>query len=95
MHDNMCMMNQHPLTPRKCAYAFVQGLPQEILEHHIHAVGEPPPLFDPKAVEVITDGIMEFIAEIVAYCLDAGAERDAVMENDTMREAIETELKGW
>ena len=47
------------------------------------------------ALEPLTDGIMLFIADIVATLIDAGSEREVVLENDTLRDAISAELKDW
>lgn len=47
------------------------------------------------ALEPLTDGIMLFIADIVATLINAGSEREAVLENDTLRDAIRAELKDW
>jgi hypothetical protein len=48
-----------------------------------------------EAVEALSLEIMAFIAEIVAIITDEGSERDAVMENEELRAAIEKELHGW
>lgn len=46
-------------------------------------------------VDHITDGVMRLIGDLVATLIDAGSEREAVEENETMRDAIRDELMGW
>jgi hypothetical protein len=50
---------------------------------------------NPDRVELITEKLHSVIAETVAHLLDAGSERDAVMENYPLNDAIRKELKGW
>jgi hypothetical protein len=50
---------------------------------------------DANKVDDLTDSILDLIANIVASILDAGSERDAVNENDALREIIADELRGW
>jgi hypothetical protein len=47
------------------------------------------------AVGLLTDEIQGFIAEIVATLIDAGSEREAVLENEELRTAITKELNSW
>lgn len=46
-------------------------------------------------VEVLTDALQAIVAELVAVLIDAGSEREVVMENDTLHDAIANELKDW
>jgi hypothetical protein len=46
-------------------------------------------------VEFIAELLHEVVAYTVSTIIDAGSERDAVMENDTLRTALEQELYGW
>lgn len=46
-------------------------------------------------VELAADCIMWYSAELIASLLDAGSEREAVMESQELRSAIEEELGGW
>jgi hypothetical protein len=48
-----------------------------------------------EKLEVITETLQAVIAEVVATLIDAGSERDAVMENDELTLAIRNELYGW
>lgn len=43
----------------------------------------------------LADQLQDFIANVIALILDAGSERDAVNENDELRDAIVAELDGW
>lgn len=47
------------------------------------------------AVDTIADAIQSLIAEVVTTLIDAGSEREAVLENEELRSAITKELKGW
>jgi hypothetical protein len=46
-------------------------------------------------VDGITEVVMTVIAELVVGYIDAGSERDAVMENERLYNAIRDELIGW
>lgn len=46
-------------------------------------------------VEAITEGVMIAIAEALQVWIDAGSEREAVMENESLRAAIQAEVHGW
>jgi len=46
-------------------------------------------------LEEITNTLQAVIAEVVATIIDAGSERDAVMENEELHKAILNELYGW
>ena len=50
---------------------------------------------NPKAVDDLADALQAVIAEVVSTIIDAGSERDAVMENDKLSAAIAEELRGW
>ena len=48
-----------------------------------------------QKLDQVTEMIQEVIAEVVVTWIDAGSERDAVMENEKLRAAIREELLGW
>lgn len=50
---------------------------------------------DLAAVDTLTDELMMLTANIVATLINAGSERDAVLENETLRSAIWNELSSW
>lgn len=75
---------------RALAHLFIQNLPQETLEHHMHDRG-----FDLEAVEPIANELQDFIAEVISSLIDAGSERDAVNESEDLHTALTNELKGW
>jgi len=50
---------------------------------------------NPEAVEDLADVAQSVLAYMIAGIIDAGSERDAVMENESLREYIVDELKGW
>jgi hypothetical protein len=81
------------------AEAIVQGLPQEILDHHICSISELPDgedrCIDNAAVEALADHLQEVIAYVIAGILDAGSERDSVMEDEQLALALRTTLKDW
>lgn len=52
-------------------------------------------LIDVDKVDKLTDALMEFVAEVVVGIIDAGSERDAVLENEALRKEIRKELYGW
>lgn len=52
-------------------------------------------LIDADRTEALADVLMRFIAEVVVTIVDAGSERDAVIENEALRGEILKELKGW
>lgn len=47
------------------------------------------------AVETLAEELQFLIANVVATLIDAGSERDAVMENQELTDAITKELNGW
>lgn len=85
-------MDMHQLS-----YEFIQQLPQEILEHHIDNEGpyEDRSTFDERAVETIADELQAFIASVIASLIDAGSERDAIMEDDKLSGALVRVLQEW
>lgn len=87
-------MDMHQLS-----YEFIQQLPQEILEHHIVHSDEDNwgqgPTFDEKAVETIANELQAFIASVIASLIDAGSERDAIMEDDKLSGALVRVLQEW
>lgn len=88
----MCMTNTPPthLDVRDLAHAFIQNLPQEVLEHHCNDRG-----FDQEAVEPIANHLQEFMAEVISILIDAGSEREAVNEAEALHTAIVNELTDW
>lgn len=48
-----------------------------------------------EKVDEIADAFVCLIADTIASLIDAGSEREAVEENDSLRDAITEELKGW
>jgi len=52
-------------------------------------------LINQDLLNQLTDVVMLDIANLVADLIGAGSERDAVLENETLRSAIYDELKGW
>ena len=49
----------------------------------------------PNYVQPLAEALQGFVADVIAQVLDAGSERDAVMENDALRVVLEVELAGW
>lgn len=47
------------------------------------------------AVDTIANELMMLVADVVASLIDAGSEREAVLENEELRAAITKELNGW
>jgi hypothetical protein len=87
------------MTTYELAEAFVQSLPQEILEHHIRSSDDPSwgqeRTFTDQAVDCIADEFQAIIASAIAMMIDAGSERDAIMEDEQLALALRTTLKGW
>jgi hypothetical protein len=83
----------------KLSHEFIQQLPQEILEHHIVDSSSEEwgqgPTFDDKAIEVIANELQAFIASVIASLIDAGSERDAIMEDDKLSGALVRVLQEW
>lgn len=79
------------------AHNFIDSLPQEILEHHIDNEGpyENRSTFDDKAVETIADELQAFIASVIASLINAGSEREAIMEDEKLSSALHNVLKEW
>lgn len=50
---------------------------------------------NPNKVNYLADSVMTIVAELVASLIDAGSEREAVLENDELRDAITFELRSW
>jgi hypothetical protein len=53
------------------------------------------PALNPDHIEPLTLHLQLFIAHVVAGLLDAGSERDAMMEDEALRDAILNQLKEW
>jgi len=83
----------------KLTELFIQGLPQEILDHHIVSSDNPSwgqgPTFDEKAIECIATELQAMIASIIASLIDAGSEADAINEDEDLFMALVTTLKDW
>jgi hypothetical protein len=51
---------------------------------------------NPKYIDgPLSDLVQGFAAELVATLINAGSERDAVMESSTLHDAIVEELRAW
>jgi hypothetical protein len=46
-------------------------------------------------LDLITESLVAMIAETIQAWIDAGSERDAVMENYELYDTIRAELRGW
>jgi hypothetical protein len=46
-------------------------------------------------IEELTIVVLALIADLVVEYIDAGSEREAVMENEQLHDAICNELLGW
>lgn len=46
-------------------------------------------------VDGIADSLMMICADLIASLIDAGSEREAVLESDGLRDAIVNELNEW
>lgn len=81
------------------AEAFIQGLPQEVLEHHIRDSSDPQwgqeRTFDDMAVECIATELQAVIASVIASLINAGSERDAINEDEELYKALVRVLKEW
>lgn len=80
------------LTPvfHKAASDVLNALPEEVRTDNegFNAISS-------EWVEPLTIHLQLFLAHIIAGILDAGSERDAVMDNDDLRDAIANELRSW
>lgn len=87
------------MTTFDLASQFVQYLPQEILDHHIVSSDDPSwgqdRSFTDEAVECIANEFQALIASAIAMMIDAGSERDAIMEDEQLALALRTTLKDW
>jgi hypothetical protein len=52
-------------------------------------------VLDSAKVDEVADLLLDFIANVVASIIDAGSERDAVNENETLLAELRKELRGW
>lgn len=52
----------------------------------------PQPIED---IDAVTDECLEAVARIISSHIDAGSERDAIMESESLRNAIRTEVTEW
>jgi arabinogalactan endo-1,4-beta-galactosidase len=50
---------------------------------------------DTAKIAKLTDALQDFVANVISTILNAGSERDAVNENEALREAIQGELFSW
>lgn len=60
-----------------------------------HASGGPCEAINPAAVELIATTMLDIFAKVIATLIDAGSERDAVNENETLLAELTKELEGW
>lgn len=81
---------------------FIQELPQEVLEHHINdryncpgEDGDDQPVTDDFGFEAIINGLQGFIADLTATLINAGSERDCIMEDDALNDALKLALHEW
>jgi hypothetical protein len=77
-------------TTRDVAHDFVDLLPDKVFGPFR---GLAPDGND--AVTILADELQAFIAEVVASVIDAGSERDAVMEDVDLNTALIAHLEGW
>lgn len=84
---------------QRLAWAFIEELPQETLDHHIVASSDEKwgqdRTFDDMAVEVIATELQAFIASVIASLIDAGSEREAIMEDEMLSAELTRLLKDW
>lgn len=75
---------------------FLELLPED-LEDHIDHKGpyENRSTFSDEGAEIIATELQTFIASLIASLIDAGSERDAIMEDEQLHAALITTLKGW
>lgn len=50
---------------------------------------------NPLAVEALAETALDLVANMVATIIDAGSERDAVNENETLLSELRKEFAGW
>lgn len=50
---------------------------------------------NPEAIPMIADTVLSLFADMIAAIIDAGSERDAVNENETLLNELTKELTGW
>ena len=60
-----------------------------------HASGAPCEAINPPAIELIATTMLDIFANVIATLIDAGSERDAVNENETLLAELKKELEGW
>jgi len=81
------------LTTRDLAHQFVDLLPDDVqLPDPDDGFGY---LINPPRIELIGEEIQLFIAEVISTIINAGSERDAVMQSEHLRTAIIRELEDW
>jgi hypothetical protein len=85
------------MDPRQLAYAYLDSLPdfaqvplEEVTggDHGGYAINT-------FFLDRITEDIQEMIAEICATLIDAGSERDVVMEDDELNIVLGRVFKDW
>jgi hypothetical protein len=85
---------QNDTTPNEVHRAWIDGvndnapLPLSVVTDDFDAI-------NPAAIDYIADALMLLTAELVATLINAGSEREAVVENEELRNAIVAELTGW
>jgi hypothetical protein len=80
------------------AQQFIELLPEDLTDHIVQS--DSPnwgqgPTFDDEAVELIADRLQAFIASVIASLIDAGSEREAIMEDEKLSSALHNVLKEW
>lgn len=59
------------------------------------AYNGPYEVVDALKIDLLAEGFLAFIADAMAQLLDAGSERDAVLENETLLDELRKEISGW
>lgn len=77
-------------------HQFIELLPEDLEDHIDHqAPYEDRSTFSDDGVEIIATELQAFIASVIASLINAGSERDAIMEDEQLHTALITTLKGW
>lgn len=82
-----------PTTRTEAVDEYIGTLPED---YTVPLPGCPPlRLINSTQIDHLAEDLQFFIANVIAALINAGSERDAVMENDTLYQAIREELHGW
>lgn len=68
---------------------------QYLLTCVTNSLDELPEDLTPATVEQTANVLQDVCAEVVAYLIDAGSERDAVNESEDLHKALVKELTEW